>query len=207
VGQSIVRRRPWGTDEMIEPEEGQKAAPDESDHQGPPDRGGSRTLREFLSERYGELKRRLTRRLGSSDWAEEALHDTYLRLDGTEAVQPIDNPDAYLFRAAFNNALNRRRAENRRLSAVDIESLLHIADDAPGVQRILEARSDLSLLKKAMAALPARQRAILLAARLEGLTRRQIADRLAISVSMVDKELKKAQEHCAASFARQKADR
>ena len=35
------------------------------------------TLREFLTERYDELKLQLTRRLGSPDWAEEALHDTY----------------------------------------------------------------------------------------------------------------------------------
>jgi RNA polymerase sigma-70 factor, ECF subfamily len=164
-------------------------------------------LRQILAERYNELRLRLTRRLGSPDWAEEALHDTYLRLDGTEVVGEIRNPAAYLFRAAFNNALNRRRAENRRLSAVDIETLLHIADDAPGAQRVVEGRSDLALLKTAMATLPTRQRSILLASRLEGLSRQEIADRFGISISMVEKELKKAQEHCVASFTRKKAAR
>jgi RNA polymerase sigma-70 factor (ECF subfamily) len=178
--------------------------PFEGDDRGMPGQASPGTLRKFLTERYSELKLRLTRRLGSADWAEEALHDTYLRLDGTEAIGQVNNPGAYLFRAAFNNALNRQRAENRRLSAVDIETLLHIADDAPGTQRIVEGRSDLSLLKTVMAALPARQRSILLAARLEGLTRRQIADRLGLSVSMVEKELKSAQEHCVASFSRKK---
>jgi RNA polymerase sigma-70 factor (ECF subfamily) len=166
---------------------------------------GSRTLRDLLADRYKELKLRLARRLGSADWAEEALHDTYLRLDGAKAIGQVDNPGGYLFRAALNNALNRRRAENRRLGAADIETLLHIADDAPGVQRIVEGRSDLALLKTAMAGLPVRQRSILLAARLEQLTRQQIADRLGISVSMVEKELKKAQEHCVAHFSREKA--
>ncbi len=164
-------------------------------------------LRLLLTERYSELKLRLTRRLGSTDWAEEALHDTYLRLDGKEAVSEIANPAAYLFRAAFNNALNRQRAEKRRLSAADIETLLHIADDTPGAERIMEGRSDLALLKEAMAALPPRQRSILLAVRLEGLTRQQIAVRFSISVSMVEKELKSAQEHCVANFNRKKAMR
>jgi RNA polymerase sigma-70 factor (ECF subfamily) len=128
-------------------------------------------------------------------------------MDGTEAIGEIRNPAAYLFRAAFNSALNRQRAENRRLSAVDIETLLHIADDAPGAQRIVEGRSDLALLKSAMAALPARQRSILLASRLDGLTRQEIADRFGISVSMVEKELKKAQERCVAGFNRKKVFR
>jgi RNA polymerase sigma-70 factor, ECF subfamily len=165
------------------------------------------TLRLLLSERYNELKLRLTRRLGSTDWAEEALHDTYLRLDGTEAVSEVANPIAYLFRAAFNTALNRHRAEKRRLSSVDIETLLHIADDAPGAERIVEGRSDFALLKESMAALPPRQRSILLAARLEGLARQEIAARFGISVSMVEKELKSAQERCVAAFIRKKAVR
>jgi RNA polymerase sigma-70 factor (ECF subfamily) len=189
---------------MVERESEAEGAPAEGDNLDPSSPASPRTLRALLGERYKELKLRLARRLGSLDWAEEALHDTYLRLDGAEAVGRIDNPGAYLLRAAFNNALNRRRAENRRLSAVDIENLLHIADDAPSAQRVVEGRSDLSLLKTAMAALPARQRSILLAARLEGLTRRQIAGRLRISVSLVEKELKRAQEHCVASFKRQK---
>lgn len=118
---------------------------------GPVDGGqpSHTTLREFLTERYDELKLQLTRRLGSPDWAEEALHETYLRLDGTETLGRVNNPGAYLFRAAIHNALNRRRAEIRRLSAVDIETLLHIADDAPGAQRIVEGRSDLALLRAA----------------------------------------------------------
>lgn len=189
---------------MAEREGEAAGSPAEGDDQETPARACPRTLRELLTERYTELKLRLTRRLGSRDWAEEALHDTYLRLNGTEAIGQINNPGAYLLRAAFNNALNRQRAENRRLSAVDIETLLHIADDAPGAQRIVEGRSDFSLLKAAMAALPARRRSILLAARLEGLTRQQIADRFGISVSMVEKELKKAQEHCAARFSRER---
>lgn len=162
------------------------------------------TLRAFLVDRYGDLKLRLARRLGSSDWAEEALQDTYLRLDGMEAVGQVRDPGAYLFRAAFNTALNRRRLESRLLSAKDIATLLHIADDAPDALRIIEGRSDLARLKQAMAELPPRPRAILSAARLEGLTRRQIADRFGISVSMVEKELKRAQEHCVARFRQKK---
>lgn len=157
-------------------------------------------LKAVLVERYGDLKRRLTRRLGSLESAEEALQDTYLRLEGLEAVGELRNPAAYLFRAAVNTALNRNRAEARRLNASEIEVLLHIADNAPDALRVIEGRDDLHRLKQIMSELPPRQRAILLAARMENLSRQEIASRLGISVSMVEKELKKAQEYCFTRF-------
>jgi RNA polymerase sigma-70 factor (ECF subfamily) len=167
-------------------------------------RENTSTLRALLIDRYGDLKHRLARRLGSSDWAEDALQDTYLRLDGTEVVGQVRNPGAYLFRAAFNIALNRRRAENPRLGARDIEALLHLADDAPDALRIIESRSDMMKLKRVMAELPPRPRAILFAARLDGLSMQQIAERFSVSVSTVEKELRRAQEHCATRFGRRR---
>lgn len=162
-------------------------------------------LQTLLIDRYGDLKTRLARRLGSQEWAEEALQDTYLRLGAAEIAGTIRNPTAYLFRTAFNIAVNRLRAENRRLSASDVEDLLHIADDAPNALQIFEGRADMLRLKGVIATLPPRQRAILLAVRLEGLSRQQIAERFGISTSMVEKELRQAQEYCATRFGRKKA--
>ena len=166
------------------------------------DREGPSTLRTFLVDQYSDLKQRLARRLGSQDWAEDALQDTYLRLDGTEVVGEVRNPGADLFRAAFNIALNQKRAENRRLSAGDVAALLHIADDAPDALRIAESRSDMMNLKRVMLDLPPRSREILLASRLDGLSRRQIAERFGVSVSTVEKELRRAQEFCVTRFGR-----
>lgn len=162
-------------------------------------------LQTLLVDRYADLKLRLVRRLGSHEWAEEALQDTYLRLGAAEVVGSVQNPTAYLFRTALNMAISRVRAEKRRLSASDVQDLLHIADDAPNALRIFEGRADILRLKAVMAKLPPRQRAILLAVRLEGAPRQDIADRFGISVSMVEKELRQAQEYCVARFGRQKA--
>src|SRR5262249_22741975 len=87
----------------------------------PEDAASHASLLAVLVDRYGDLRRRLTRRLGSADWADDALQDTYLRLNGGETVGEIQNPVAYLFRAAFNTALNLQRTDNRRLSAGEIE--------------------------------------------------------------------------------------
>lgn len=171
----------------------------EDDDSGP---SNARSLRAFLVERYQDLRSRLVRRLKSAEWADDALQDTYLRLEGADAVGQIRDPGAYILRAAVNTALNYRRDVDRRLGVGEVETLLHIADDAPDAQQIVEGRSDLERLKVVMAKLPRRQQVILLAARLEGLTRQQIADRLGISVSMVEKELRKAQERCVIGFGR-----
>jgi RNA polymerase sigma-70 factor (ECF subfamily) len=157
-------------------------------------------LQELLIDRYGDLKVRLARRLGSQEWAEEALQDTYLRLEGAEFAGAVRNPTAYLFRTAFNIALNRVRADRRRLSVGEVEGLLHIADDAPDALQVFEGRADIQRLGHVIANLPERQRAILLASRVEGHSRQQIAQRFGISVGMVDKELQRAQEYCAARF-------
>lgn len=154
-------------------------------------------LRGFLAARYDDLKLRLTRRLGSAELAGEALQDTYLRLQRAHRAGAVRSPGAYLFRMAFNTALDHRRAEKRRLSVLEIRDLLDIADEAPGPAQIAEGRGEIEALERVMAELPPRRRAILLAVRLEGMPQRQIAERLGISLRLVEKELQRAQEYCA----------
>ncbi|GKQ49775.1 RNA polymerase sigma factor [Bradyrhizobium sp. Ce-3] len=154
-------------------------------------------LRSFLAARYDDLKVRLSRRLGSAELASDALQDTYVRLGRAEVAEAVQSPAAYLFRMAFNVAIDRQRAEKRRLANNEIQDLLHIVDDAPGPGQIAEARFELEALEKAIAELTPRRRVILLAARLQGMPQREIANRLGVSLRLVEKELRLAQEHCA----------
>lgn len=162
-----------------------------------PDRS---SLRALLVARYADLKRRLARKLNSADWAEEALQETYVKLEAGAEPAPVRNPAAYLFRAAFHTALNQRRMAARKLSPAEVEAMLVLADDSPDPLRILEARFEVARLKEILATLPPRPRQILLAARLDGWTRPQIARHFGISVSMVEKELRWAQDYCAVRF-------
>jgi RNA polymerase sigma factor (sigma-70 family) len=159
-------------------------------------------LQQLLVACYGDLKTRLTRRLGSEDLASEALQDTWLRLQGDQTATVVQSPEAYLFRAAVNAANDRRRAEARRLTRTDVASLLMVPDEAPGPDRALTARRELRDFSTILAELPPRQRAILLAARLEGMQRNEIAIRYGISKRMVLRELASAQNYCAARLRR-----
>lgn len=154
-------------------------------------------LRNLLAARYDDLKARLSRRLGSAELASDALQDTYVRLGRAQVSGPVRSPAAYLFRMAFNIALDRKRAEKRRLARNEVHDLLHIADEAPGPAQIAEARVEVDALQKVIAELPRRRQVILLAARLQGMPQREIARRLGVSLRLVEKELRLAQEYCA----------
>jgi RNA polymerase sigma factor (sigma-70 family) len=159
-------------------------------------------LRQVLADKYEELKRRLTRRTGSEDLASEVLHETWLRLGAASEQSPVRSPGAYIFRSAINIAADRRRADDRRASALEISEILDVADETSDPARSVEARLDLEMLEHALEELTDRRRTILLASRLHGYTLRQIAERLQISQRMVEIELKHALEHCAERLKR-----
>lgn len=160
-------------------------------------------LRQMLLAGYNDLRRRLTRRLGSAELASEALHETYLRLapgrtDGAAVQRPAD----YIFRVALNVATDQRRADQRRLSYSDVEAMYHFADTAIDAERQIEARSELCALDRAFQQLSPRQRAILIAVRVEGTPHAELARRFGISERMVDKDLRHALEYCADQLER-----
>ncbi|AOZ08922.1 RNA polymerase sigma factor [Cupriavidus malaysiensis] len=164
---------------------------------------GARTLlRDYLVERYGHLKRLLSRRLGSSDLAGDALQDTWLRLENSENIEAVRNPGAYLYRMAFHSAIDRQRAEERRLSVGEVELMLDLASPEPGPAEMAEANSELDALIRALEQMPQRRRDILLAVRLDGMPQREVAERFGISLRLVELELKRAQEHCAEQLGR-----
>lgn len=163
--------------------------------------GSLTALRRVFLDRYDDLRRRLTPRLGSADLASEALQETWLRLSRLDARTEVKSPASYLFRTVLNVAFDQRESEKRHLTAMEVESLLNLADDLPDPQQVAEARSDFRSLKAVLDELPVRRRAILLAARVDGLSLQDIADKLGVSLRLVSKELRIAHEYIVARRA------
>ncbi|WP_407178608.1 RNA polymerase sigma factor [Bradyrhizobium sp. STM 3562] len=154
-------------------------------------------LRGQLVENYENLVRKLTRRLGSSDFAYEALHETFLRLDRVTDAAPVRSPADYIFRIAINIAKDRRKAQNRRVSPAEVDALLDISDEKPDPARVVEARSEIEAFKRALAGLPARPREVLYSISVEGQSAQQVAARLGVSLRTIESDLKLAVTHCA----------
>ncbi len=155
------------------------------------------TLRDVLAADYSGLFRRLTRKLGSSELAGDALQETFLRVERMSSAPAISRPKDYLFRIALNVATDRRRADQRHLSLDAIDTLLDIPDDAPDAAAIMEGRQDIEALDRALAELPVRARHVFTAAVVNKLPDHEIAAELGVSIRTVEIDLRNALKHCA----------
>jgi RNA polymerase sigma factor (sigma-70 family) len=157
---------------------------------------GWASLLQAIVERYDEIKGRLARSLGSQDLADEVMHETYLRLQRSDAIGAIRKPDAFIFRTALNIATDKRREAGRRASLAEILAITQLEDRAQDLSKEMEARLQVEVLKRALAELPPRRRAIFIAARVDGIAHEEIARRFGLSRTMVQKELRRAIGHC-----------
>ena len=152
------------------------------------------------------LLRLLTARLGSPAEAEDALQEMWLRVDRLGAA-PIEQPGSFLFRMAANLATDLRIAASRR-GARDTGWL----DVQPGAaefadpERAALGRDELARAQAVIAAMPERMRTALTMFRLEEESQRTIATTLGITISGVEKLLRRAyaQLHAAAGADRPK---
>jgi len=165
---------------------------------------GWAALRRMFVDEYEELRRRLARRLGSSDAVGDALQDTFLQLarEG-EGPENIRDPRRYLFRMAMNVAKSRIRTERRRLNILEaqqLETALEIPDEQPGPAEVAEIASDMRLLHRVLDEMPPRRRDMVLAVLVEGATHRELAGRYDLSMRMIQIEMKKATGQIAERF-------
>jgi RNA polymerase sigma-70 factor (ECF subfamily) len=151
----------------------------------------------FLAYRR-ELQAYLTEKLRDADIAADLTQETFLRYaerrqgDGAAVV----HDRSYLYRTAHNLVIDhvRQRARQHTDTAAN-EDLARVAEDRPSVEDVIDARRNLGRLRAAVEELPERTRQIFVLGRIEGLSYRQIADRLGISESSVQKHLARALRH------------
>jgi RNA polymerase sigma factor (sigma-70 family) len=151
----------------------------------------------FLENRPA-LLRYLSARKVPTDEAEDILQDLFLKLDDI-TPGPIAEPRAYLYRMAENLLYDRRRAAGWRSKregawAEAQRGGMGEVDAQPSAERALVAREELALVFEALSVLPDRTLQIFRRYRLDGVRQREIAVEFGLSVSSVEKHLRKAYE-------------
>lgn len=141
-------------------------------------------------------------RLRDSEAASDVVQDAFVRyIAHTRGARAVpEAPRFFLWRIVSNLILDLRRRERRwgRPSSLDEARVLDLADPAPSPERQVGAREEYRILVHALETLPAHVRAALVMNRVDQLTHAQIAAKLQVSPSMVNKYIMRALSHCAA---------
>jgi len=134
------------------------------------------------------LRRYLTRLLGNASEAQDVAHDAYMRVYPSITSQAARRPAALLYTAARRLAINRLK--HRSVSPIARDAFIPemSASGEPGVEQQVITRQELDILEEAIAQLPEGCRAVLLMCKIEQLSHREIAGRLSIAVSTVEKQ-------------------
>lgn len=150
----------------------------------------------FYRATVASLRGYLARVLSSRPDAEDVAHDAYARVYAAMRGQMIARPRAFLFttarRLAFNQLRRRRATPLDEMTSRDTEGA---ASGAPSAERILVAREEWARIERELALMPPGSRDVLLLCKLERLSHAEIATRLGISVSTVEKRHIRALRH------------
>ncbi|MBI3845555.1 MAG: RNA polymerase sigma factor [Planctomycetes bacterium] len=130
--------------------------------------------------------------LGSNDDAEDAVQEIACKV--LEAGGAASHPRAWLYALARNHCLNALRTRARRRVDPTSPSRLDLAADATGHLTRLVREENRAHLGEAVAKLTESQREILLLRYVEDLSRDEIAEALALPVSIVKSRLFEALE-------------
>jgi len=152
-------------------------------------------------ERRAKLIRFFAARTGSAAEAQDLVQEMYLKIAGIDA-DGITNPVGYLYQLGTNLWLDRHRSRSRSArrdheyheahrSGVAAEETY----DAPSAEDLVDSRQRLRLMMAAIEQLPPQCRRVFELHKIEGLSHAQVAEKLGIARSTVEKHVIAAFRH------------
>ncbi len=129
------------------------------------------------------------RRLDGLD-VDDVIQEAYTRLIAAESVHHISDAKSYTFQIAASVVIDHLR----RMKVVSISSLpdldyLEVVSDDPTPERQVIDRDELHRLAQAIAGLPAKVREVFTLRRVYGLSQREVAEKMGLSESTVEKHM------------------
>ena len=149
-----------------------------------------------------EIKKFLNRRVNCEHTAEDLTQEVYLSLMKKE-ISPkknnIDNIRAYLYKTATNIATNHHLAEQRRKVLWQASHQTIKINNTITPERVISDTQKLYTLNNALAELSPLTQQIFILSRINGMKQKEVAIKLGIHITTVEKNLSKAVRHCYAS--------
>lgn len=150
-------------------------------------------------DHHGWLCHWLRRKLGCAHSAADLAHDTFVRVLGRpERLQEVREPRAWLTTIAHGLVVDHVR--RRSLERAYLEAIADRPEpEIPSPEIRLQLLETLTRIDVLLDGLNPRARSAYLLSRLEGLTYPQVADRLGVCLSSVEKYMATAIRHCLAA--------
>lgn len=147
------------------------------------------SILETYLENEAALKRFLRRFIKSREGADDLAQEAFLRAFAAESGRVIVSPKAFLFKVARNLALNelakQSSAATEPLGDFEGQEVLEDSSQA-AVDDAVDGRERIRMLARAIAALPPQCAKVFILRKMQGLSQKEIAARLNISVRTVE---------------------
>jgi RNA polymerase sigma factor (sigma-70 family) len=161
-------------------------------------------LKRLFATQHGSLQSYFKRRIASKPEAADLAQEVYLRMLRTTNAETIRNPEAYLFAVAGNlvkeyGVLQRRHRQNVDIDDLSVQGQLA---ELPAMDAEVDADLRSDRLKDVLLQLSPKCRAAVIMQYQDGLTYKQIGERLHVSSHMVKKYLASALILCRRRMSR-----
>lgn len=161
-----------------------------------------RRIAELYRRYFAELVAFLSRRVASRELAADLVQELFTRLLAREgSLSAVDHPRGFLYSSVRHLAVEAKRSPRWREGGTESE-LDAPGGEAPPPEAHLEDRQTLDGLVKVVGRLPPRCREAFILHKFENLSYAEVARRLGISVSSVEKHMMRALDACRAEIDR-----
>jgi RNA polymerase sigma factor (sigma-70 family) len=154
---------------------------------------------EALSRRFRvPLERFFGKRIGRQVDVDDLVQEVFLRLAGGGKIESVERPEAYLFKTASNVLTDRSRRLSARAAAdhEPYDEAVHgSAQETFSPERALLGAQAIEQLVAALYELPERTRVVWALYHFEDMAHQEIACRLGITVSTIEKHIGRASTH------------
>ncbi len=136
------------------------------------------------------LRAWLSRKRAAGIDVDDVIQETYAVLAARETIRDIRHPRAYVFQIAHSIVVRHvRRARVVSIQAAEDLEGFDPADDAASPEQTAVDRDELRRLAEAIATMPGQTRQAFILRRVHGLSQREIAARMKLSESTVEKHI------------------
>lgn len=140
---------------------------------------------------FSRVRAALIRRGRTRHDADDLVQEAWVRLACYERRQTVDEPEAFLMRAALNLSIDAYRTSRNHGEQVLLDDVV-LVDSTPSAETVVLARERIARVSECLAGLDAKTCKIFLAHRIEGLSYLEIARQHRLSVSAIEKHIAKA---------------